>query len=112
MHYYKNPNHKGKLDGNVARAKIANLSCGDSIEVFLDIKEGRVIKAGFDGTGCIVSLASAELLCEILESKSIEEFKTYTSDDFFKEIGFSLTPSRQKCALISFKAGKKIIDES
>lgn len=110
MHYYKNPNHKGRLENPQYSAKTANLSCGDSIELEINTENNIVKKCGYNGTGCIVSLGCAELLAEHVEGKSLEELRSFSKDNFFDLIGFELTFSRQKCALISFNALQKIID--
>lgn len=110
MHYYKNPAHKQKLYNASYKAKTANLSCGDSIELELLVENDIVKQCAYTGTGCIVSLGCAELLSEQIEGKSLDELKTFSKDKFFELIGFELTFSRQKCALISYNALQKIID--
>lgn len=104
MHYYKNPVHKGKIDNKSLTSKESNLSCGDSLNIDLLVEANVVKDAKFNGVGCIVSLASAEILCEHIISKKIEDLKNFDQASFLSLIGFELSPSRQKCALIGYKA--------
>lgn len=111
LHYYKNPSHKGMADNISLKATETNLSCGDSIAVGLKLDGEAIEHACFDGNGCMVSVASSELLCEDIEGKKLDEISNMSDAEFLALLGFELTPSRQKCALISFRALKKAIND-
>lgn len=56
-----------------ARRMLAeNPSCGDAITVGLEIDEGRVVRARFEGEGCLVAMASASVLCRLVEGRHTE----------------------------------------
>jgi nitrogen fixation NifU-like protein len=65
-----------------------------------------VSEARFDGHGCAISQASADLLMEEVQGKSLEEVKTLTKDDLLEMLGLDLGPVRLKCALLSLKVLK------
>lgn len=111
LHYYKNPEHKGKLEDKNCSSKESNLSCGDSLVIEMKIENNIVKDAKYNGVGCIVSMASAEILCDYIIGKNISECKTITSDSYLKLMGFELSPSRKKCALIGYKAFSNVISK-
>ena len=104
---YKNPQHKGTLDPNDISFEDDNPLCGDHIRIELrvDDKE-QVSDAVFDGHGCAISQASADLLMETIIHKPLEEVKGMTKEDILDLLGIELGPVRLKCALLSLKVLK------
>lgn len=101
---YKNPLHKGDLDPNDITFEDENPLCGDHIRIDLRVGEdGRVTEAAFNGYGCSISLASADLLLESIIGKTVDEVKQLTKQDVLDLLGIELGPVRLKCALLSLK---------
>ncbi|GAB4458772.1 MAG: SUF system NifU family Fe-S cluster assembly protein [Elainellaceae cyanobacterium] len=72
---YKKPRHKGKTDPIDRYQKGHNPSCGDTIELTLHLAEGgeRIADVKFEGEGCAISMASADLMAEALRGKTTDE---------------------------------------
>lgn len=104
---YKNPHHRGVIDPPDITFEDENPLCGDHIRIdlMLDGQE-RVKNAVFSGHGCAISLASADLLMESIQGKSIDEVKKLSKDDVLELLGIELSPIRLKCALLSLKVLK------
>jgi len=104
---YKNPHFRGHLDPNDIQFEDDNPLCGDHIEVTLRLGEdGRVKEAAFDGKGCAISQASADLLMETVIGKTLDEVKAFSRQDLLDLLGIELGPVRLKCALLSLKVLK------
>ena len=104
---YKNPIYRGSLDPNDISFEDDNPLCGDQIRIDVRLGgDGRVKEATFDGHGCAISLASADLLLEYIQGKTVEELKAFTKKDFLDLLGLELSPIRLKCALLSLKVLK------
>jgi len=105
--HYKNPQYRGKLEPNDISFEDDNPLCGDHIRIDLRIdKDGRVNEARFDGHGCAISQASADLLTESIIGKPLEEIKRLNKQDVLDLLGIDLGPVRLKCALLSLKVLK------
>lgn len=105
--HYKNPQYRGRLDPHDIRFEDDNPLCGDHIEITLRVDgEGRVADGRFDGKGCAISQASADLLIESIIGKPLEEVKQLTRQDILDMLGIELGPVRLKCALLSLKVLK------
>ena len=50
-----------------------------------------------------VALASASMLMEKIEGKTIDEIKAFSATQMLELYGPRLTPNRQKCCLLSWK---------
>lgn len=104
---YKNPRFRGHLDPHDIVFEDDNPTCGDHIHIEVQVdEEGRVKDARFDGHGCTISQASADLLMEYIQGKTLDEIKALTKDDILNLLGIELGPVRLKCALLSLKVLK------
>jgi nitrogen fixation NifU-like protein len=107
IEHYKNPSYRGHLEPHDIQFADNNPLCGDHIEITLQLdKDGRVSDARFDGHGCAISQASADLLIESIIGKPVDEVKTLKKDHVLDLLGIDLGPVRLKCALLSLKVLK------
>jgi len=104
---YKNPLYRGELDPHDISFEDDNPLCGDHIRIDLRVGEDdRVSEAVFQGHGCAISQASADLLIESIVGKPLEEIKLLAKEDMLEMLGIELGPVRLKCALLSLKVLK------
>lgn len=130
LDHYKSPRGKGLKDPFDGQAHHVNPTCGDEITVQVKLSnDKKTIEAiSYDGQGCSISQASASIMFEQVNQKSIEEFNQI-NDDFLKMmqgkgnyqgnedligdgvsmIGVAQYPARVKCALLSWMAAKDAI---
>ncbi|RQW82243.1 MAG: SUF system NifU family Fe-S cluster assembly protein [Geobacter sp.] len=66
-HYPENP------PGSNHHAHGFNPLCNDEISVHLKIEDGVIRAVGFEGAGCAVSMASASMLTEAVQGKTLAE---------------------------------------
>ncbi len=103
---YKHPRFRGALPQPDARYEDENPLCGDHVVVYLKFDEQGRAQARFEGQGCAISMASADLLMEYATGKTAAELRALTKDDVLDLIGLQLSPARLKCALLPYKALK------
>jgi len=104
---YQNPHYKGELDPHDITFEDANPLCGDEIRIDVVLNgNGKVADARFSGRGCAISQASADLLLESIQGKSLDDIKLLTKEHVLDLLGIELGPVRLKCALLSLKVLK------
>ncbi len=104
LDHYEDPYHRGACAGATHTHEDDNPLCGDVITVELKIDdEGRIRSAWFEGDGCCISQASASMLMEQIEGKTVDEVKQFSAEDMLKLFQARLTPNRQKCCLLSWR---------
>ena len=107
IEHYKNPAFRGRLNPHDISFEDSNPLCGDHIVIDLKVdSNNNVTDARFDGHGCAISQASADLLLESIIGKSIDEVKSLSKQDILDLLGIDLGPVRLKCALLSLKVLK------
>lgn len=104
---YRNPQHRGQMPDATHHFEDENPLCGDVLAIQLRIEDGRVAAAKFDGRGCAISQAAAELLLDRIEGQEVAAANELDKDDVLEELGIpEISPARLKCALLSLKVLK------
>lgn len=102
LDHYKNPRNKKELKDAHFHNHQLNPSCGDDLTIYVKLKKDNTITVTFQGHGCAISQASASLLTEYLNNKTLEEVKNLIEEDIYKLLGIPISPARTKCAFLSF----------
>lgn len=104
---YRNPRLRGHLDDPSHTYEDENPLCGDTLHIELRVEGGHVVDARFEGRGCAISQASAELLLDRITGESTESIAGLDREDVLEELGIpSISPARLKCALLALKVVK------
>jgi nitrogen fixation NifU-like protein len=104
LDHYEDPFHRGPCENATHRHEDDNPLCGDVIQVELRIDDnGKIAEAWFDGDGCCISQASASMLMEKIEGKTIDEVREFAAEQMLDLFGARLTPNRQKCCLLPWQ---------
>ena len=91
LDHNRNPrNYPCKPEGTNCSAHGFNPLCGDEFEVHLKVDDGVVSEAGFEGSGCAISTASASLMTERLKGMKVGEI-----EELFNEVHDLLTDEQQ-----------------
>ena len=107
LEHYRRPRCHGTLESPDVTVEDANPLCGDELRMDFHIREGRIQAVRFSGHGCSISQASASLLCEAIEGRSVDEAKALTRDNVLDLLGIDdLGPVRSKCAMLALKTIK------
>ena len=73
MDYYRHPRCAGTCEAATHAAEARNPACGDLVVLSFAVAGGQIESARARGAGCALSQASASLLAEHLEGKSLAQ---------------------------------------
>jgi nitrogen fixation protein NifU and related proteins len=124
MDHYKTPRNKGTLENDNINIEMNNPTCGDRIQLTLQVEDGIVKDAKFDGEGCSISMASASMMTQAVKGQEVDTAlklskifsdmmlgKEYDDSIDLGDIealqGVSQFPARIKCATLAWKAMEK-----
>ncbi|OQO71183.1 SUF system NifU family Fe-S cluster assembly protein [Enterococcus villorum] len=123
------PHHRGVLSEATNKIELNNPTCGDVIELQVEVKDGIIKNIAFRGNGCSISTASASMMTDAVMNKTVEEAQ-FLINDFLqlvqgKEVarleqlgdaamlsGVAKFPARIKCATLGWKALEKAMEEN
>lgn len=130
LEHYKKPRHKGQTSPIHRQQRGHNPSCGDTIELTVQLNDaGDTIEdVKFEGEGCAIAMASADLMADALRGKQVAEalamvqrFQSMMKgeDEFPKELrklnvmqGVAQFPVRIKCANLTWHTLKAALEAS
>ena len=103
LDHYEDPYNRGPLSGATHIDQGDNPLCGDRVEMQIRVEDDKVAAAGFDGDGCVISQASASMLAEEIEGRTLDELQQFDAKAMLELFGPKLTPNRQKCCLLPWR---------
>lgn len=127
LDHYRQPRNFGRLAGANRMAEGYNPLCGDRVKLYLQVENGVIRDARFEGSGCAIATASASLMTESIKGKRegealqlLEKIHGMVSDgatagDAGKlEVlaGVHEFPQRVKCATLAWHTLKAAIENS
>ena len=128
LDHFKNSSHSGELSDAQVRAEGTNPLCGDEMTFYLKLANGKVAQARFKGKGCAISQASASMLSQQLEGKTLDEIRRLIEamkglmqgqdpdpsldlGDLEALAGVRKFPVRVKCAALSWNVVEQGLEE-
>lgn len=73
LSHSKHPHHKGELSSCTHKAQGSNPHCGDQVVVYLNIDKQVIREVRFNGSGCAISQASASMMTDLVQGKTLDE---------------------------------------
>jgi nitrogen fixation NifU-like protein len=127
LDHYKHPRHYENVANADFSSEQHNRTCGDNVKVFATLdNEHAKAQFRFIGAGCSLCLASASLMMELVDGKSIEELGLVRDEflkiweegapeaalDTWKALdGLRSYPVRSRCVKLAWQALDEIFKE-
>ncbi len=73
LDHNRRPRNYGSLEEATGKAEGHNPLCGDRVTVYIKMDGDRISAVTFEGTGCAISTASASIMTEVLQGKTLAE---------------------------------------
>ncbi len=106
--HFKNPRNIGEMDNPDAVGESKNPACGDTMRLFIKVKDSIIIEAKFLTFGCSAAIASSSITTEMIKGKSIDEASSITDKMVLEALG-GLPPSKIHASHLAEKAVKSAI---
>ncbi len=126
LDHSSHPHHHGTLDEATTQVEMNNPTCGDVIELQLNVEGNRIEEIRFSGSGCTISTASASMMTDVVLGKTpkealalVDQFSLLVQgrDDVdFDDLGDAAIlsgvakfPARIRCATLAWKGLEKAL---
>jgi nitrogen fixation NifU-like protein len=105
----RTPEHLGHLAEPDGYAYLRG-DCGDALEVFLSVRDRRIMEARFDALGCEFTLACGNAAMELAEGQPLDVAMGMDPQRISERLG-GLPPSHEHCAELAVETlGKAVRD--
>ena len=103
-----NPQNMGPLEQPDGYAKIKG-PCGDTMEIFLEVVGGRVVKATFVTDGCGPTVAAGSMATQLAIGKTLDDARAIPQEMILNALG-GLPDESRHCALLAAETLAGAID--
>lgn len=104
---FSHPKNVGEIKDAVGYGKLTG-PCGDTMEIYLKIKDDRIHDASFMTDGCGATLACGSTVTSLCKGNTVPEAMHITSNDIVNKLG-GLPEENIHCSVLAVNALKKAI---
>ena len=109
LDHFRKPRNVGILEGDdVAMGQVGNPVCGDLMEIYIRVKDDRIIDIKFKTFGCGSAIATASMITELAKGKTLDQALSITRKDVANELD-GLPPVKMHCSNLAADALKDAI---
>jgi nitrogen fixation NifU-like protein len=105
--HFLNPRNLGEIPAPDGFGRITG-PCGDTMEIYLKVRDAKVINASFWTDGCGPSIASGSMVTEMAKGRNVSEAQRISQHDVLAALG-GLPEESEHCALLAADALKEAI---
>ncbi|MBN1134822.1 MAG: Fe-S cluster assembly scaffold protein NifU [Methanosarcinaceae archaeon] len=110
MEHFSNPRNVGEIEDADGIGKVGSPSCGDTMDIYIKVKNGVLTDVKFRTFGCAAAIASSSMMTEMAKGKTIEEVLKITRDDVADELG-GLPEAKMHCSNLASDAIRAAIKD-
>ena len=101
MERFQNPKNAGGMHGANAIGEVTKEGCTDLTRLYLKIDDnGYIENARFKTFGCCASIASADLVCDLVKGKTIEDALKISNQDVLDILG-DMPEVKKNCSIVA-----------
>ncbi len=94
---FYHPRWVGNLEAPSASATEGNPTCGDVVQIEIQVTDGTISVARFRTLGCAVAIAACDAVCDLVNGQTTTAAKFLHVDEVIAELG-GIPPKRESCA--------------
>jgi nitrogen fixation NifU-like protein len=94
-----NPRNVGDIENADGFAKVTG-SCGDTMQIWLKVKDNTISDARFVTDGCGTSMAAGSMVTELAKGKSVSQAQKISQQDVLSALD-GLPEESEHCALLA-----------
>jgi len=107
---FQHPTNIGEIKNPDGHGMVGNPSCGDVMEVFLRIRNNKIIDIKAKTFGCIAAIATTSVLTKMVKGRTVEQAMRIKKEDIIKKLG-AMPPIKIHCSLLGLNALHKAIED-
>ncbi len=102
LDHLTNPRNVGILDNPDGYNRQESSSCGDLVEVYLKIQDGKIVDIKQRTFGCAAAIAASSLTSELVRGKEVDSVRSLSVQTIVEKL--ALPPVKRQCAALALRA--------
>ena len=103
MDHFRNPRNVGEIENPDGVGRVGNPTCGDSMELYIKVEDGKIADAKFKTFGCGAAIATSSMVTELVKGKSLEDALSLSNRAVAEALG-GLPPIKMHCSVLAEEA--------
>ena len=101
--HFTNPRNVGIIRDADGYGKVDSPVCGDLMEIYIQVDDGRISDVKYRTFGCAAAIASSSMATEMIKGKSLEFASELTDERVASELG-GLPEAKLHCSVLAASA--------
>jgi len=110
MDHFRNPRNVGAMEDADGVGKVGNPVCGDIMEMFIKVADGRIEDVKFRTFGCGAAIATSSITTELVKGKTLDEALQLTNRAVAEALG-GLPSQKMHCSNLAADALHEAIED-
>jgi len=110
MEHFQHPRNVGEINNPDGVGHVGNPICGDIMELYIKVKDNKIVDAKFKTFGCGAAIATSSMITEMVKGKTIEEALRISNRTVAEALD-GLPPIKMHCSVLAKDALKAAIDD-
>ncbi len=110
MEHFRHPRNVGEMKNPDGIGHVGNAICGDIMELYIKVKNNKIIDAKFKTFGCGAAIATSSMITGMVKGKTIEEALKISNKAVVEALD-GLPPVKMHCSVLAKDALKSAIDD-
>ena len=99
LEHFQDPHNVGQMDDPDGFAEVGSSECGDTMAMYISVKDGRIDDIKYRTYGCCAAIASSSIATDMVKGKTVDEADAITKADIVQELG-GLPDKKVHCSLM------------
>ncbi len=110
IEHFQNPRNVGTIPDYDGMAKVGSPVCGDLMEVYIKVENGRLVDVKYKTFGCGAAVASGSMGTEMVKGKTLEEALQITNEQVAEALD-GLPPEKMHCSNLAAEGIRAAIQD-
>ena len=104
LEHFRNPHNVGTLEGpNVAVGRVGNPTCGDLMDIYIEVVDDRIKDIKFQTFGCGSAVATSSMITELVQGMTLDDALKVSRGDVADALD-GLPPIKMHCSNLAADA--------
>jgi len=110
IEHFQNPRNVGEIPDHDGVGKVGSPVCGDMMEVYIKVVDGRLADIKYKTFGCGAAVASGSMGTEMVKGKTLEEAMRITDQQVAEALG-GLPEEKLHCSNLAAEGIQAAIED-
>lgn len=110
IEHFMSPRNVGSMKDPDAEGHYGDVKCGDSLNIYLKVKDNIIEKISFLVFGCTAAIATSSMITEMAKGKTLEEAEAITEKQLIDALD-GLPNNKLHCSVLGVKGLRAAIED-